>query len=414
VLVADPKIAHAVLMDPARFTSPGVYPRLGPAGCPHRRLREGIILAKGEAHADQRRRVLPSLAPAAVEAMRPQIAQICREETASWPSGQTVDVVPLIRRLLRRLSLEVLFRETDLDLGHEVGAALEQHAAMSLSLQAVLLPFDLPGLHYGRLMRQAERAEAVLARWVRERRRGPLQDDMLSRLLAEEASGVLSEADAAAQLWTLYGASFHTMSAALSWLLVLLAQHPDEAERVRASFADPARRDGGTPRAAHDAIQEALRLMSPVPFQLRQSAGDLTLPHADLRLQDRDTLVLSSLVINRGPAFGPDPLAFRPGRWRELGVAARSELLLFSDGPRTCPGGAFAFAVLGSALEAVWRAWRVRLAPRARLDYRTSITMSARRVPVTLSTQDGAFETARATGPAIRVSEALRGPLQRF
>ena len=157
-----------------------------------------------------------------------------------------------------------------------------------------------------------------------------------------------------------------------------------------------------------------MRLISPVPFQLRQAVGELTLPHTDLRLRDRDSVVLSALVINRGPAFGPDPLAFRPGRWGELGAAAQSDLLVFSSGPRTCPGRAFAFAVLGAALEAVWRAWRVRLAPGARLDYRTSITISARRLPVTLSPQDGAFEAARATGPAIRVSEALRGPPQSF
>ncbi len=409
ILVADSGIAHAVLMDPARFRTSGVYPRLGPAGCPHRRLREGIILANGQAHAAQRRQVMSSLVPALIEAMRPRIAEICREETDAWPSGDVVDLTPLVKRLLRRISLELLFNETDLELGHEVGSALERHAALAFSLPAVLLPFDLPGFQYGHLMRQAERVEAVLLRWIRERRKHPSQDDLLSRLLGDAPGGAIDEADIASQLWTVYGASFHTMSAALGWLVLLLAQHPDEAQRVLESFAERTDRDGRPPRAAHEAILEALRLVSPVPFQIRQAVGEVTLPDTPIQLQDHDVVVLSALVINRGPTFGPDPMAFRPGRWRELDAAAHAELLVFSGGPRACPGRAFTFAVLGAALEAVWRTWRVRLAPGAQLEYRTSITVSARRLPVTLSPQDGAFASVRAKGPALHIAEALRG-----
>ena len=410
-LVADPKVARAVLMDPAAFASPGTYPRLGPPGCPHRRLREGIILAKGEDHARQRRRVLPPLAPAAVETLLPRIEAICKEEIAGWPPGERLDIVPLVKRLLRRLSLELLFGETDIALGLEVGATLERHADLSLSLQAILLPLDWPGSAFQRLMRQAERTEAVLARWVAERRRRAPGADMLSNLLADEdGDGPLTDSEATAQLWTLYGATFHTVSAALGWLVLLLAQHPAEARRVQASFEAPARRQGQTPQAASDAIQEGMRLLTPVPFQMRQASRARSLPHSDLQLAERDTVVLSALAINRSVAvYGPDPLAFRPDRWREKSAVAQSELLVFSGGPRACPGRAFAFAVLGAALEAIWRRWRVRIAPGERLEYRTAITMSARRARVMLEPQDGAFRPAKVTGPALRLTPALAG-----
>ena len=409
-LVADPRIARGVLMDPASFTSPGTYPRLGPPGCSHRRLREGIVLAKGDEHARQRRRLLPPLAPAAVDAMRPRIVEICEQESSSWPSGAPVDIVPLVKRLLRRISLELLFGETDLALGLEVGATLERHADLSLSLQAILLPLDWPGSDFGRLMRQAERTEAVLTRWVAERRRRPAGADLLSSLLADESGGcAVTHPEAAAQLWTLYGATFHTVSAALGWLMLLLAQHPQEAARVGASFEAPGRQPDQTPRAAIDAIQEAMRLLTPVPFQMRQAAGEVTLPLTDLRLSGRDTVVLSALAINRNAdAYGPDPLAFRPARWRDRG-APQAELLIFSGGPRACPGRAFAFAVLGSALEAIWRRWRVRLAPGERLDYRTAITMSAKRARVVLEPPGRAHRRSNVTGPALRLTPALAG-----
>ena len=413
VLVADPAVARGVLMDPAGFTDPGTYPRLGPPGCAHRRLREGIILARGEEHACQRRRVLPPLSPAAVERLRPRMTAICADEVARWPADARVDLVPLIKRLLRRLSLELLFGETDLAAGLEVAGSLEPHADLSLSLQAILLPFDLPGLDFRRLMTQAARTEAALMDWVAARRARPGGDDMLSVLLAAhrgDGAADLSDGEAAAQLWTLYGASFHTLSAALSWLLVLLAQHPAEAEAVRVGFADPDRPPGEAPPAALAAIQEAMRLITPVPFQMRQAADEGHLPSTDLALRPRDTVVLSALVMNRNPAaFPPDPDRFRPGRWTGAEAPAVTEALVFSGGPRFCPGRTFALAALAAALEAVWTRWRLRLEPGQRLDYKTAITLSPTRALVRLGPPEAPFNASRIGGRALRLASGLDG-----
>ncbi len=413
VLVADPAVARGVLMDPAGFTDPGAYPRLGPPGCAHRRLREGIILARGEEHACQRRRVLPPLAPAAIERLRPAMTAICADEVARWPAHAPADLVPLVKRLLRRLSLELLFGERDLARGLEVARIAEPHADLSLSLQAMLLPFDLPGLDFRRLMTRAERAEAALMGWVAARRAQPGGKDMLSLLLAADrgdGGARLDDREVAAQLWTLYGASFHTLSAALSWLLVLLAQHPEDAEAVRAAFADPARRAGETPQAALDAIQEAMRLITPVPFQMRQAADVMALPATDLTLRPRDTVVLSALVMNRSAAvFAPDPDRFRPGRWTGEAAPAMTETLVFSGGPRFCPGRTFAVAALSAALEAVWTRWGLRVEPGQRLDYKTAITLSPKRVLVSLAPPAAPFRAAPIRGRALALAGGLDG-----
>lgn len=412
-LVADPAVAHGVLMDPAGFTDPGTYPRLGPPECAHRRLREGIILARGDAHACQRRRVLPPLAPAAVERLRPSMAAICADEVGRWPADAPTDLVPLVKRLLRRLSLELLFGETDLARGLDVARIAEPHADLALSLQAMLLPLDLPGLDFRRLMTQAVRAEAALMAWIAERRAEPGGKDMLSMLLAaqrEDGATALSDREAAAQLWTLYGASFHTLSAALSWLLVLLAQHPAQAETLRAAFADPARRPGEAPAAALDAIQEAMRLITPVPFQMRQAALAMPLPATDVALQPRDTVVLSALVMNHSPrAFAPDPDRFRPDRWAGDAAPPLTETLVFSGGPRFCPGRTFAITALSAALEAIWTRWRLGLEPGQRLDYKTAITLSPRRALVRLGPPDGEFAASPIRGRALGLAEGLDG-----
>jgi pentalenene oxygenase len=276
-----------------------------------------------------------------------------------------------------------------------------------------LLPFNLPGLDFRRLMTQAERAEAALMGWVAARRAQPGGRDMLSVLLAAhggDGEATLGDREAAAQLWTLYLASFHTLSAALSWLLVLLAQHPEEAEAVRAAFADPARRAGETPEAALAAIQEAMRLITPVPFQMRQAADAMALPATELALQPRDTVVLSALVMNRNAAvFPPDPDRFRPGRWTGEAAPAVTDALVFSGGPRFCPGRTFAVAALSAALEAVWTRWRLRLEPGQRLDYKTAITVAPRRVLVSLAWPQAPFRASPIRGRALTLARGLDG-----
>jgi cytochrome P450 len=155
-------------------------------------------------------------------------------------------------------------------------------------------------------------------------------------------------------------------------------------------------------------ILEAMRLLTPVPFQMRRAASQTTLPGTSLALAERDAVVLSDLVMNRRPdRFGPDPTAFRPGRWSGADAPSAADVFAFSVGPRSCPGRSFAYGVLGAALQAILARWSVVLAPGQRLTDRTAITLSPRRVFVRLSPREGGFRRVRLQGRACALSPAI-------
>ena len=410
VLVADIRTARAVLQSPEAFRNLPLYPAKGPRDCAHRRLRNGVLGMNGDAHRHFRRLLMPVLTQEAVWALEARMREIAREEVASWREGDNVDLVALTSRLARRMALELIFGERQPDRGLQIARAIERHVTLCASAQAALLPLDWPGSAHRALLRQAERTESLLLDWVAERRGRTGDSDLMSVLIRSPGpfGDALSARAVAAQLWTLYGASFDTTAATLAWSLLLLAQHPARAQDLLDDYgAAPA--DGAPSAVAGRTIMEAMRLCTAAPFQAREVVAAGELPHGDgFMLQPGDHVVVAACVINRCPTAFPCPQDFRPSRWEEAGAATAS-LLTFGSGPRACPGFRFAHAALHATLQAIWTRWRITLEPGARIDHRISITLSPRRARVRLREQDGAFAATRVHGRSPAMTPALKG-----
>lgn len=176
-------------------------------------------------------------------------------------------------------------------------------------------------------------------------------------------------------------AGHETTAQALSWAMLLLAQHPAWADAARAQVLAVA----GTTRAlAYDdlaampllgaVLWEAMRLYPPVPVITRVAVEDVTLEGspamvaamggpASLSLLAGTTVVLPIAAVHRDPSlWGPTADEFDPARF-EGGVAAATgrpgchpfAYLPFSHGPRNCVGMNFAMLearlVLGTLLQ---------------------------------------------------------------
>jgi cytochrome P450 len=409
VLVADPLMARAVLQQAEVFNNVALYPVRGPQTSAQRRLRWGIIRVNGARHDHQRAQAAPYLARKRVEQLAPRVRDICRQEAEAWPVGQRADLVTLVNRMTRRIAFEVLFGEPDAGEGLAMSDTGARHLAMSRDLLALGLPIDLPFTPYGRLLRLAERVELILKAWIARRRDAPRGENMMSMLLdaVDETGAPLTDEDAAAQLWTLYGASYDTTSSTLAWILLLLAQHPEVSRRLLQELqAAPA---GESPLYLSWVIKEGMRLCTPVPLQIRKAAVDALVPGSDLRVRRGDHLILSDIVANRAETYFSDPLAFRPERWADPNLPDAAALT-FSAGPRGCIGFWFAMAALESAISAIWPRVRIAVKEGARIDFRTLITMNAEAIPVRLHAQDGRFTAARIRGPVVSMASALGGP----
>ena len=207
-------------------------------------------------------------------------------------------------------------------------------------------------------------------------------DNLLDHLLdAEEGGCGFSTEEVLDESLTFVLAGHETTAKALSWSLLLLAQHPLFAVQLRAEAGAvlgtpprlPTREDLAAMPLLSAALQETLRLYPPAPLVARECTQDCTLNARGegggggdtLRVARGTTLVIPVANLHRDATLWDDPLAFKPERWLAGGKFSATACLkhplafcAFSGGPRNCIGAGFALlearlilAVLVSRLE---------------------------------------------------------------
>ncbi len=175
-------------------------------------------------------------------------------------------------------------------------------------------------------------AEAYIDARIAERRQDP-RDDFIGMLLEAEVEGHrLSDVEIRQFGMLMLLAGYETTSGAMGMSLLHLAQHPELREQL---FGDP---DG----LAHTAVNELLRLVSPVQVFCRNAARDVemygeTIPAGDV-------VLLAYGAANHDPRVFDDPqrcvldrhpnrhVAFGHGRHLCLGAnLARLELTIMIE-----------------------------------------------------------------------------------
>src|SRR6185295_14109311 len=126
----------------------------------------------------------------------------------------------------------------------------------------------------------------------------------------------------ASHILTLFGASYETCQTVLTWTLFLIAQHPDVAARLLDEVADlPSEPAAATAYLKTctwlDAVlKEAMRLLPPVPMQVREAAADTDLVDGPIKARTR--VILSAFLTNRLPEIYSQGDRFQPERWASL------------------------------------------------------------------------------------------------
>src|SRR6185369_4322174 len=91
-------------------------------------------------------------------------------------------------------------------------------------------------------------------------------------------------------------------------------------------------------------------------------------------------VLMSPWVMHRDARFWPDPERFDPERWTPEAKAARPKFAYFpfGGGARVCIGESFAWMEGVLLLATIAQAWRLRLAPDARVEPQPLITLRPR------------------------------------
>jgi cytochrome P450 len=406
VLTAGAAFNRELLSDPETWRGVSLLPG-GPRNSAARRLSQGLTRTTGHQHAHYRKLVAPPLRRANVNALAEKMVRLAETEVASWPAGKTIDIWEFPRRLMRSFAVELLFGGNS-EHGYFIADAVSRLMEDKWGSSAFAFRFNLPITSYGRIVRQSELLERRVLEWARTKR-GPVDDRDLASIIVNSADAdgnPPSDATLVGQIPSLFAAAFEAGQSALTWTLLLLAQHPSVATQLLDELRH--KMDGkmdNTWQSLSDAgdlsyldavVKESMRVLPPVPFQIRVAQRDTKI--FGFHLPQGARVILNTFLTNRMPHPYPDGDMFRPERWFAIAPTA-FEFPVFSGGPHSCPGYWFGSTAVKVALAAILTRYRLVLAPNARIDYRVQPTMRPlQRVHALLQPQDGAFTATPISG----------------
>lgn len=182
-------------------------------------------------------------------------------------------------------------------------------------------------------------------------------------------SGGFTEDNLVDQMMTFLAAGHETTASALIWAVYVVCKHPEIQTRLRAEVREflPSIDDSSTIVTdkvldklpyLHAVCSEVLRVWSPVPITLRDTAKDTSILG---QFVPKGTKIISSpWAVNMSTElWGEDASEFNPDRWmgpgrtNTGGAESNFAFLTFLHGPRSCIGQAFARAEFACLLAAI-------------------------------------------------------------
>lgn len=339
ILLNDPSLVEQVLViQNRRFRKHYATRLLTPV------LGNGLLLNEGESWLRQRRRVQPAFSRRFAGEFVSIVNRHAAELADSWRAVARRDLYRDMTRLTVGIAAEAFLGIRDRTVMDELGDSLDViHSDFE---HRFLQPFSLPPWipsSRNRRLQSAVRHISSLIDGMIELRRGDAKQkhDALSLLLrAEDEHGQrMSQQLLRDEVMTLLLAGHDTTANALTWTCILLSQHPDVAEQLKAeqagkkSISDETSADFAT-----RVIQESMRLYPPAYMIGRESLCEIEL--GGYRIGKGSSVVMSPWVMHRDPRFFTEPERFLPDRWSDDYERSlpRYAYFPFGGGPRVCIG----------------------------------------------------------------------------
>lgn len=280
--------------------------------------RSSLLSASDRDHTRLRKLVSPAFTPRAIERLRPEIQRVVDETLESSLSGDTYDVA---RDFAELIPLRVIRSMLKIPKEHE--ATFKRFADVVLEL-IVLGARTVPPERAESMRAAFREGMALVEEVIEDRRRNPLEDDMLTTLIRTEEQGDrLSKAELVSLVTTLIVAGSETTVHMIDFVLLNLLRSPDVRAQVQAA-----------PELLRSLVDEVLRYDHFGKSGLmRYALEDLDLKGTPIKKGQMVLLILGS-GLRDGAAFpDPDKLDLR----RDNGAS-----IAFGNGAHFCLGASLA------------------------------------------------------------------------
>ncbi|MDF3297967.1 bifunctional albaflavenone monooxygenase/terpene synthase [Streptomyces tropicalis] len=356
--------------------------------------KEGVATANGSLHRRQRRTIQPAFRLDAIPAYGPIMEEEAHALTRRWQGAGTVDCTAESFRIAVRVAARCLLRGAYMDERAErlSGALATVFRGMYRRMVVPLGPlYRLPIPANREFNRALADLHLLVDEIVAERRAsGQKPDDLLTALLeAKDDNGdPIGEQEIHDQVVAILTPGSETIASTIMWLMQVLAEHPEHADRIRAEVESVT---GGRPVAFEDVrklthtnnvIVETMRLRPAVWILTRRAVTDTEL--GGYRIPAGADIVYSPYAVQRDPRSYADHLEFDPDRWlpersKDVPKFAMSP---FSVGNRKCPSDHFSMAQLSLITAVMATGFRLEQVPGSRDATRVGITLRPHRLLV--------------------------------
>lgn len=309
---------------------------------------EGLLTSSDTEHRRMKVRSQPAFRRDPVARLNGVIQRGVDAMLDRWEHAAEVDLADEMNRLSRQTLIGSIF-------GVESGPRFEaieegidarDHSMGRAFAWPVTEPAFLPLAVRPRLRRAIRRLDDTVDELTREQR--DRDDDHLLSMLMDTHAGGRAECDARQvrnEALNLMLAAHKNVARALTYTLTAVARHPDVEARIRDEVADvlgeraPQGDDWKALRYTGMVVDECLRLWPPSPLLFRVARHDDVLPTGK-RIRAGSKVLLSPYLLQRDPAYYPDPERFDPERFADGAGRGRPKYAYFpfGGGPHVCIG----------------------------------------------------------------------------
>lgn len=319
-----------------------------------RMVGEGVFIAEGETWRKKRKLIQPIFHAAHIHDFTNAFAKHTEEMMTGWPVGEGIQLDQEMMGLALRIICQTMFGTKIDALVPYISQLMHQITQQAEAQLRPPLPDWVPTLGMWQQRQAVQQLRALLLEVIHTRqaeiKQGTtVEPDLLTMLLTavDEDGQPLSDLEVLDECLTIFVAGHETTAVAMTWIWVLLLQHPDVLLRLK---QDVARSLGPSPITYEklaeipylaQIVKEALRLYPPAHGFGRTPTESFSIDGVDFN--KGDVVIVSSFSLHRQEEFFVDPLTFNPNRFHpDNAQPGKYTYLPFGAGSRTCIGNAFA------------------------------------------------------------------------
>lgn len=402
VFAFGPRYNQQILSEADTYLNAGIT-QPGPRESANNRIGVGLLSMNGEAHKRVRRLVSMPFHYKTVPTYHQPVAALVKEMVDGWSDGQVIDIWQELTQLTKRISIKMLLGLSDVNTALSVADLMEEWFSVNISFPARLMPVDLPGFPYQRMLKLAERVEVRLLDLIKQKRESLSENDqdVLSLLLraGDDESAPFTDAELVGQVNFLFAASYETTANSMSWILFLLSQHPEIMTSVHEHLQEvldgriPAYEDLEKLTVLERVMKEGLRLFAPPVYAYRVLSKDIELDRYEM--PQGSTIAFSHYMTHHMPEIYEEPERFNPDRWLTI-KPTNFEYLPFGAGAHACLGGSLAYLIMKITFSTILSRYRLTVVPNSLIERKVLVTLQPRHgIPMQLTKQDGKFAMSK-------------------